>query len=65
MTFCVYSSETESLDSNIELITRPYNPQTNDKIERLFRTIEEELYRYESIEEYQVLQQTSTPSLDI
>ena len=41
------------LDNNIELInTRPYHPKTNGKIERLFRTIEEELYNYKSMEEY-------------
>ena len=41
------------LDNDIELInSRPYHPQTNGKIERLFRTIEEELHNYKSMEEY-------------
>ena len=40
------------LDTNIELMnSRPHHPQTN-RIDRLFRTIEEELYNYKSMGDY-------------
>ena len=46
--------EDELLDHGIELInSRPYHPQTNGKIERFFRSLEEEeIRRYESVSEY-------------
>ena len=45
--------EAELLDSGIELIkTRPYHPQTNGKLERFHRSIEEEIYHYESLSKY-------------
>ena len=45
--------EAELLDRGIELInTRPYHPQTNGKLERFHRSIEEEIYHYESLSDY-------------
>ncbi len=45
--------EAELLDRGIELInSRPYHPQTNGKLERFHRSIEEELWHYESLSEY-------------
>ncbi len=45
--------EAELLDRGIELInSRPYHPQTNGKLERFHRSIEEELWYYESLSEY-------------
>ena len=45
--------EAELLDRGIELInTRPYHPQTNGKLERFHRSIEEEIYHYESLSKY-------------
>ena len=41
------------MDRGIELInTRPYHPQTNGKLERFHRSIEEEIYHYESLSDY-------------
>ncbi len=41
------------LGRGIELInSRPYHPQTNGKLERFHRTIEEEIGHYESLPEY-------------
>ena len=41
------------LGRSIELInSRPYHPQTNGKLERFHRTIEEEIGHYESLPEY-------------
>ena len=41
------------MDHGIELInTRPYHPQTNGKLERFHRSIEEEIYHYESLSDY-------------
>ena len=45
--------EAELLDRGIELInTRPYHPQTNGKLERFHRSIEEEIHHYESLSRY-------------
>ena len=45
--------EAELLNRGIELInTRPYHPQTNGKLERFHRTLEEELPRFDSISEF-------------
>jgi len=45
--------EAELLDLGIELInSRPYHPQTNGKVERFFRTLEDELWHYESMSAY-------------
>ena len=45
--------EAELLDRGIELINaRPYHPQTNGKLERFHRSIEEEIYHYESLSKY-------------
>ena len=45
--------EQELLDRGIGLInSRAYHPQTNGKLERFHRTIEEEIHRYESLSEY-------------
>ena len=45
--------EAELLDRGIELITsRPYHPQTNGKLERLFRSVEDEIWHHESMSEY-------------
>ena len=45
--------EEELLGRGIELInSRPYHPQTNGKLERFHRTIEEEIGHYESLLEY-------------
>ncbi len=41
------------LDMGIELInSRPYHPQTNGKLERFHRSIEEEIFHYDSLSEY-------------
>ena len=32
--------------------SRPYRPQTNDKLERFHRNIEEEIHHYESLSEH-------------
>lgn len=43
----------ELLDRGIELINaRPYNPQTNGKLERFHRSLEEEVRHYESLSAY-------------
>ena len=45
--------EEELLGRGIELInSRPYHPQTNGKLERFHRSIEEEIAHYESLPEY-------------
>ena len=45
--------EEELLGRGIELInSRPYHPQTNGKLERFHRSIEEEIHHYESLPEY-------------
>ena len=45
--------ENELLNLGIELInSRPYRPQTNGKLERFHRSIEEEIRHYESLSEY-------------
>ncbi len=45
--------EAELLDRGIELInTRPYHPQTNGKLERFHRTLEEELCHFGSLAEF-------------
>lgn len=45
--------EAELLDRGIELInSRPYHPQTNGKLERFHRTLEEEIGHYESLSAY-------------
>ena len=45
--------ENELLNLGIELISsRPYHPQTNGKLERFHRSIEEEIHHYESLSEY-------------
>ena len=45
--------ESELLDRGIELInSRPYHPQTNGKLKRFHRSIEEEIFHYESLSRY-------------
>ncbi len=45
--------ENELLNLGIELInSRPYHPQTNGKLERFHRSIEEEIHHYDSMSEY-------------
>ena len=45
--------EAELLDCGIELInSRPHHPQTNGKIERFFRSVEDEIWHYESMSAY-------------
>ena len=45
--------EAELLDRGIELInSRPHHPQTNGKLERFHRTLEEELQHFDSLSEY-------------
>ncbi len=45
--------ESELLDRGIELINaRPYHPQTNGKLERLHRSIEEEIWHYDRLSSY-------------
>ena len=45
--------EAELLDCGIELInSRPYHPQTNGKLERFHRSLEEELPYYDSLSDY-------------
>ena len=44
--------ENELLNLGIELInSRPYHPQTNGKLERFHRSIEEEIHHYEGLSE--------------
>ena len=46
-------SRRKLLGRGIELInSRPYHPQTNGKLERFHRSIEEEIHHYESLPEY-------------
>ena len=50
---CPTLFEDELLEYGIVLInSRPYHPQTNGKLERFFRTLEEELSYYDSMDEY-------------
>ncbi len=45
--------EVELLDMGIELInSRPYHPQTNDNLERFHKSIEDEIFHYESLSAY-------------
>ena len=45
--------EAELLNRGIELInSRPYHPQTNGKLERFHRSIEEEIWNHESLSAY-------------
>lgn len=45
--------EEDLLERDIALInTRPYHPQTNGKLERFHRSLEEEIYHYGSLREY-------------
>ncbi len=45
--------ENELLDHNIGLInSRPYHPQTNGKLERFHRSIEEEIWHYDGLDDY-------------
>ena len=45
--------ESELLDRGIELInSRPHHPQTNGKLERFFRSVEDEIWHYESLSAY-------------
>ena len=45
--------EEELLEGGIALInSRPYHPQTNGKLERFHRTLEEEIWNYASLGEY-------------
>lgn len=45
--------EAELLDHGIELInSRPYHPQTNGKLKRFHRTLEEELHHFGSLSEF-------------
>ena len=45
--------ENELLDLDIHLInSRPYHPQTNGKLERFHRTIEDEVGRHDSLEDF-------------
>lgn len=45
--------EAALLDRGIELInSRPHHPQTNGKLERFFRSVEDEIWHYESMSAY-------------
>ena len=45
--------ESELLALNIGLINaRPYHPQTNDKLERFHKSLENEIWRYPSMDDY-------------
>ncbi len=45
--------ENELLNLNVGLInSRPYHPQTNGKLERFHRTIEDEIWHYKDLDDY-------------